>query len=156
MKILIQRVAQAQVNVEDQSVGAIGKGYLLLVGIEESDSPDMLEPMASKVARMRLFPAPSGDSHFDLALADVDGQVLAVSQFTLCANCRKGRRPSFSQAARPEGAQELFDRFVEHLRAHVPRVETGRFGASMQVALVNDGPVTIYLDSREVLPAMSR
>ena len=152
MRVLVQRVSRAGVRVDGCEVGAIDRGLLLLVGIGGEDDESVLAPMAAKIANMRIFPPEGdGDGHFDRSLLDVGGAVLAVSQFTLHANCRKGRRPSFSDAARPERASELFDGFVEAMRALGPTVETGEFGAMMEVELVNDGPVTIWLDSREVL-----
>lgn len=151
MRLVIQRVTEASVTVEGEVVGSIGPGFLLLVGVGHEDDESVLEPMARKVVNMRLFRDPEGDSGFHRSLLEEGGEVLAVSQFTLHANCRKGRRPSFIGAAPPVEAERLFDLFVEQLRVQGPKVETGRFGASMQVALLNDGPVTIWLDSEEVL-----
>ncbi len=152
MRILVQRVTQAAVAVEGREIGRIGKGFLLLVGMGEEDAADggvALAPMADKVLGLRVM----GDAgeKMNLALGDVGGEILAISQFTLHADCRRGRRPSFSRAAAGPVASKLFDRFVEILRGKGARVATGEFGAMMQVSLVNDGPVTIWLDSREVI-----
>jgi D-aminoacyl-tRNA deacylase len=150
MRVLIQRVSKAAVHVDGKIVGRIGTGLLLLVGISEPDSPAVLEAMAKKILYLRVFPALDGRSGFDRSVLDVSGEILAVSQFTLYADCRKGRRPSFIDAARPEPALELFNQFVELLRAHTIPVETGVFGADMDVQLHNDGPVTIWLDSEDL------
>jgi len=151
VRIVIQRVSQARVEVEGQVVGAIGRGYLLLVGIADQDDASVLEAMAQKVVNMRLFPDPEGDSHFHCSALEEQAELLVVSQFTLYANCRKGRRPSFSEAGEPARAERLCEDFVALLRRQGLRVETGCFGASMRVSLVNEGPVTIWLDSEEVL-----
>jgi len=154
MRVLVQRVSRAEVRVDGAVVGAIGRGLLLLAGIGQEDSEAVLGPMAQKIVNMRIFaPEDPSQSHFDRSLLDVGGAVLAVSQFTLHANCRKGRRPSFSDAAAPGRAEALFDGFVEALRSAGVEVQTGVFGAMMEVDLVNEGPVTIWLDSREVLPS---
>jgi len=144
MRVVIQRVSEASVTVENEAVAAIGIGYLVLVGVTHDDTPAQAEWLARKVAGIRLFEDDQGLTN--LALADVGGEVLAVSQFTLYADARKGRRPSFVHAARPEMAEPLFDRFVAALRREGVRVQTGVFGAHMRVALVNDGPVTILLE----------
>jgi len=152
LRILIQRVSRAEVRASGQTVGSIGRGLLLLVGITHDDTVERVRAMAAKVVNMRLFPDLDGNSHFHRSVLDEQGDLLAVSQFTLYANCRKGRRPSFADAARPESAEALFERFVEELRVFPTHVETGSFGAMMDVSLVNDGPVSIWLDSAEVLP----
>lgn len=152
MRVLVQRVREASVTVEGRLVAQIGRGFLLLVGIGEEDTADQgaaLEGMAAKVLNLRVMPDEEG--RMNRSLLEIGGEILAVSQFTLHADCRRGRRPSFTHAAQPERARELFDRWVEILRESGLRVETGEFGAMMQVALVNDGPVTIWLDSQEVL-----
>lgn len=153
MRILIQRVREARVTVDGETVGAIGgagrpPGLLLLVGVGETDSQAMLEPMARKIVNLRIFGGDAGK--MNRSLLDVGGEALAVSQFTLYADCRKGRRPSFVGAAGPDPGRALFDRLVETLRSLGPRVETGRFGAMMDVHLINDGPVTIWLDSADL------
>ena len=147
MRVVMQRVAAARVDVEGRTVGEIGRGLLLLVGMEECDGEADLEWMCGKVLRMRIFPDPAG--LMNLSVQDVGGEILAVSQFTLFASVKKGNRPSWSRAARPELAQPLFDAFVARLAAELGRpVPTGIFGADMQVSLVNDGPVTLCVDSR--------
>lgn len=146
MRILLQRVAHASVVVDQQTVGSIQRGYLLLVGIGKADTPDAIRRLAKKVANLRLFPNEQGK--FDKSLLDVDAEALVVSQFTLFGDARKGNRPSFTDAAAPELASPLCDAFAEALRGSgVSRVETGRFGADMRVTLCNDGPVTLWLDS---------
>lgn len=154
MRVLVQRVSEASVSVDGREIGRIGKGFLLLVGMGEEDAADggaALAPMAEKVINLRVIG--DDDEKMNLSLLDTRGEILAISQFTLHADCRRGRRPSFSKAAPPAAANELFDRFVEKLRQSGLRVATGEFGAMMQVGLVNDGPVTIWLDSKDVLPA---
>lgn len=150
MRVLIQRVSKAAVHVDGKTVGKIAEGLLLLTGLSGADAEAEVDAMARKIAHLRIFPAEDGVSGFDRSVLDVKGQVLAVSQFTLYADCRKGRRPSFVEAARPEPASKLFDLFLEKLRAIGLSVETGRFGAHMDVALNNDGPVTIWLDSNDL------
>ncbi len=144
MRLVIQRVSQASVTVQNETVAAIKQGYLVLVGVTHEDSPAQAEWLARKVAGLRLFEDDQGLTN--LSLADVGGEVLAVSQFTLYADARKGRRPSFVKAARPEVARPLFEHFVDALRRLGVPVQTGVFGAHMHVALVNDGPVTIILE----------
>lgn len=149
MRALIQRVSQAAVAVEDQVVGRIGRGFLVLVGVTHTDGPAEAEWLARKIAGLRVFDDAAGK--MNLALADVGGAVLVVSQFTLYGDARKGRRPDFLQAARPEVAEPLVAYFVDKLRSEGLRVETGRFQAIMQVALVNDGPVTVWLDTGDAV-----
>jgi D-aminoacyl-tRNA deacylase len=132
------------VRVGERVTGTIGRGFLLLVGLTHSDSAEKVEWMAEKISGLRLFS--DSEDKMNLALADVGGKVLVVSQFTLYGDAAKGRRPSFIDAARPETAIPLYERFVELLRARVDRVETGEFGAMMDVDLVNDGPVTLLLE----------
>ena len=141
---MLQRVSRAEVRVGDRVTGRIGKGFLLLVGMTHTDGPEQIEWMAEKVSGLRLFS--DADDKMNLALADVGGEVLVVSQFTLYGDAAKGRRPSFIDAARPETAIPLYDSFVERLRSKGLKVETGEFGAMMDVELVNDGPVTLILD----------
>lgn len=146
MRILLQRVSQASVVVEGETVGAIERGYLLLVGVGHDDDEQTADKLAKKVVNLRLFPNDEGK--FDPSLLDVGGAVLVVSQFTLMGNPRKGNRPSFIAAAPPEVASPLCDYFAEALRGlGVSRVATGRFGAHMDVTLCNEGPVTLWLDS---------
>ena len=152
MRVLVQRVVEAWVRVENHEIARIGPGFLLLVSVGTEDVADRgaaLAPMASKVLNLRILRDDQG--RMNRSLLDADGQILAVSQFTLHGDCRRGRRPSFIGAAPPEEARRLFDRFVQLLGAGGLRVVTGEFGAMMQVSLVNDGPVTIWLDSREAL-----
>lgn len=147
MRALIQRVSEASVTIDGEVRGEIGVGFLVLLGIETEDTGDDGDWLAGKIARMRVF----GDSagQMNLALGDVDGEVLVVSQFTLHANTKKGNRPSFIRAARPEQAIPLYERFVAQLGGLLGKsVATGEFGAEMKVALVNDGPVTIWIDSK--------
>lgn len=149
MRVLVQRVARAEVRVADgdgaaRVTGAIGQGFLLLVGFTHADGDEQLDWMVEKVLGLRVFA--DADDRMNLALADVGGALLVVSQFTLYGDTRKGKRPSFVDAARPELAIPLYERFVERLRARGVRVETGEFGAMMQVELVNDGPVTLWLE----------
>ena len=148
MRVLLQRVARAEVRVREQEgmrvAGGIGRGFLLLVGLTQDDDEARLEWMADKVAGLRLFA--DGDDKMNLSLADVGGALLVVSQFTLYGDASKGRRPSFVDAARPETAIPLYVRFVALLRERGCRVATGEFGAMMEVELVNDGPVTLWLE----------
>jgi D-tyrosyl-tRNA(Tyr) deacylase len=144
MRVLLQRVSRAEVRIDGRVRGRIDRGFLLLVGFTGTDGEPAVEWMAEKVAGLRLFSDPEGK--MNLGLEDVDGALLVVSQFTLYGDARKGRRPSFIEAARPELAIPLYERFVELLRVRGLRVETGEFGAMMDVELVNDGPVTIWLE----------
>ena len=144
MRVLLQRVARAEVRVAGRSTGRIDRGYLLLVGITHDDDEARIAWMAEKVAGLRLFA--DADDKMNLALADVGGAVLAVSQFTLYGDASKGRRPSFIDAARPEFALPLYERFIALLRDRQLTVATGDFGAMMQVELINDGPVTLWLE----------
>jgi D-tyrosyl-tRNA(Tyr) deacylase len=146
MRIVLQRVKEARVSVDGRVSGAISHGLLLLVGFTEGDTEEDLKYLAEKVVNLRIFEDEAGK--MNLSLLDVQGSILSVSQFTLYGDCRKGRRPNFMAAAKPELALPLYDRFNEMLRGHGVRVETGVFGAMMQVSLVNDGPVTLILESR--------
>lgn len=146
MRAVIQRVTRASVTVDHRVVGAIQRGFLVLLGVAEEDSEQDVLWTASKIAGLRVFE--DADGRMNLALADVGGAVLVVSQFTLYGDCRKGRRPSFIQAARPEKADALYQSVVAELRGQGLTVETGTFQAHMDVELLNDGPVTLLLDSR--------
>ncbi len=147
MRVLVQRVTQASVTVEGSITGQIGPGLLLLVGVEEADTPADIDWLVRKVSQLRIFNDEQGV--MNRSVLDAGGQVLAVSQFTLFASCKKGNRPGYSRAARGEISQPMFDRFVATMAAALGKpVPTGVFGADMQVALVNDGPVTIGLDSK--------
>jgi len=153
VRVLAQRVSRARVTVAGETTGEIGRGFLLLVGVTLDDSAAPADLLARKVANLRVFDDADGNlnrSALDLLEAGEPIGMLVVSQFTLYADCRKGRRPSFVQAAPPAIAELLVDRFGDGLRALVLPVATGRFGAEMQVELVNDGPVTIWLDSAEL------
>lgn len=148
MRVVVQRVASARVEVNSRIVGAIGAGLLVLAGFEESDGDDDLAWMSAKLVRLRIFADQAGV--MNRSIVDAGGEVLAVSQFTLFASTKKGNRPSWSRAARPDISQPLFARFVQQLESELGRkVPTGVFGADMQVHLINDGPVTISLDSRK-------
>ncbi len=144
MRIVLQRVSRAEVRIQGRVAGHIGPGFLLLVGFTHTDGDGQLTWMADKVAGLRVLG--DADGKMNLALADVDGAVLVVSQFTLYGDSVKGRRPSFLAAARPEQAIPLYERFIQLLRERGLRVETGEFGAMMDVELVNDGPVTLWLE----------
>lgn len=147
MRVLVQRVSEAAVRVGGEVRGEIGAGLLLLVGVEEADGDEDIGWLARKVLNLRVFNDDAGV--MNRSVLDVDGQLLAVSQFTLFASCKKGNRPSYSRAARGELSQPMFERFVAALEREGGKpVPTGVFGADMQVSLVNDGPVTIWLDSR--------
>ncbi len=147
MKVVVQRVSEASVTIDGQIHGKIDKGFLLLVGIQDSDSEEVVRKMADKIARMRIFV--DENDKMNLSLSQVNGDILSISQFTLYADCKKGNRPSFSLAGKPEHAKKMYLYFNEYLRSLGIRVEEGIFGADMKVRLLNDGPVTIILDSNE-------
>lgn len=148
MRVVVQRVASARVEVDSQPVAAIGPGLLVLAGFEEDDGEADLLWLSAKLTRLRIFP--DGEGVMNRSLVECGGELLVVSQFTLFASIRKGNRPSWSRAARPERSRPLFDRFVLQLEHDLGRkVPTGVFGADMQVHLINDGPVTIAIDSRD-------
>jgi D-tyrosyl-tRNA(Tyr) deacylase len=149
VKVVIQRVTSARVKVDEDVVGAIDSGLLLLIGMAPDDDNGVLRTMANKIVNLRIFQDEAGK--MNLSLLETGGAILAVSQFTLFADCRKGRRPSYIGAAPPDQARESFESFVNVLRGTGVQVETGRFQATMQVELVNDGPVTILLNSEELL-----
>lgn len=145
MRALVQCVSEARVTVDGAVVGSIGKGYLVLLGVGADDAEEQTEKLWRKISRMRVFEDAQGKTN--LSLADVGGEVLVVSQFTLYANCKKGNRPSFTDAAAPAEAERLYEHFCQLARADVPRVEQGAFGAMMDVSLVNHGPFTVWLDT---------
>ena len=147
MRVLAQRVSEASVRVDGDIIGQIGEGLLLLVCAMQGDDEAAADKMAARVAKLRIFRDDQG--RMNRALADTGGAALVVSQFTLAADLRSGNRPGFSQAAAPELGERLYLRFAESLRAQGIAVETGRFGADMKVSLLNDGPVTIWLDSAD-------
>lgn len=144
MRVVIQRVNHAQVDIDGKTVGKIGKGFLLLVGIKNGDEWPVIKKAADKIAKMRIFEDEEGKTN--LSLKDVNGEILSVSQFTLIANTKKGNRPSFVDAMRPPRSKELWEDFNQELENDGFHVETGEFGADMQVSLENDGPFTIVLD----------
>ncbi len=144
MKIVIQRVRSASVEVDNKIVAKIGKGYLLLLGVGADDNEEILDKYIDKIIKLRIFEDEDGKTN--LSLKDVGGEILLVSQFTLYANCRKGNRPSFTNAGKPDKAEALYEYAIERIKEHLGKVETGIFGAHMNVSLVNDGPFTIVLD----------
>lgn len=148
MRAVIQRVTQAQVQIEESTVGSIGQGLLILLGVGHNDSEQEANKLWTKISKLRIFEDDEGKTN--LSLADIHGEVLVVSQFTLYANCKKGNRPSFIEAGVPEKANQLYEYFVGLARQETDHVATGRFGAMMDVSLVNDGPFTIVLDTDEL------
>lgn len=145
MKFVIQRVKQASVKVEGSVIGEIEKGYLVLIGVSDKDTEAVADKMIKKIIGLRIFEDAEGKTN--LSLADVGGSLLLVSQFTLYANCKKGNRPSFIEAGAPDKANQLYEYIIEESKKSVSVVQTGRFGAEMEVSLINDGPFTILLDS---------
>jgi D-tyrosyl-tRNA(Tyr) deacylase len=149
MRAVVQRVSSASVTVADRVVGRIDRGLLVFVGVEKGDGPADVRYIAGKIRDLRVFEDPAEESrHLNRSVQDVGGAVLVVSQFTLNADCRKGRRPSFDNAAAPQLARPLFEDVVRELQSYGLDVSTGEFQATMQISLVNDGPVTLLLDSR--------
>ena len=146
MRAVVQRVKESSVNADRQIVGRIGKGLLVLLGVAEGDSPPDADYLANKIVNLRIFE--DEGTKMNRSLLSINGEMLVVSQFTLLADCRKGRRPSFAAAARPQKASELYNYFVQQVRRLGIKVETGRFQTKMEIALVNEGPVTLVLDSR--------
>lgn len=144
MRVVVQRVNKAQVTIDNEVVGKIKRGFLLLVGLREGDKLDQVKKAADKIAKMRIFEDEDGKTN--LSLKDVNGEILSVSQFTLLANIKKGNRPSFVEAMRPPKSKDLWENFNKELENRGFHVETGEFGADMQVSLENDGPFTIVLD----------
>lgn len=148
MRAVVQRVSHAQVSVEGKVTGSIGRGLLILLGVGQNDTESQVERLWTKIFKLRIFDDENGKTN--LSLADVGGGALVVSQFTLYANCKKGNRPSFTQAGAPDEANRLYELFVERARQDVAQVGTGVFGAHMKVELENDGPFTIVLDTDEL------
>lgn len=144
MKFVIQRVSEASVTIDGKVKGQIGKGFLVLIGVGKEDTKEIADKYIKKLLGLRIFEDENGKTN--LSLADVDGQLLLISQFTLYANCKKGNRPSFVEAGAPDQAEALYDYIVGECRKSVPVVETGEFGAEMKVSLLNDGPFTVILD----------
>lgn len=148
MKTVLQRVLEASVSVDNETVGKIGKGYLLLIGISNEDTKEIADKMIEKISKLRIFEDENGKTN--LSIDQVDGEVLAVSQFTLYADCKKGNRPSFINAGKPDMAQELYEYMLKKCEAIFGKVEKGIFGADMKISLINDGPFTLVLDSNEL------
>ncbi|MCR5665778.1 MAG: D-tyrosyl-tRNA(Tyr) deacylase [Eubacterium sp.] len=148
MKFVIQRTVEASVEIDGTIVGKIGKGYLVLIGICESDTKEIADKLIRKMIGLRIFDDEDGKTN--LSLKDVDGEILLVSQFTLYANCKKGNRPSFIEAAKPAISEPLYEYIVEEVAKQCESVKSGEFGADMKVSLINDGPFTIVLDSKEL------
>ena len=149
MKFLVQRVKETSVTVEEKVTGKINKGFLVLIGVCNEDTEEVADKMLKKLLGLRIFEDENGKTN--LSLADVEGELLLVSQFTLYADCKKGNRPSFTDAGRPEMAEPMYEYILEACRKEIPVVEQGEFGADMKVALVNDGPFTVVLDSRDLM-----
>lgn len=147
MKLVIQRVTEASAEVDGEIIGQIGKGFLVLIGVGEHDTKEIADQYVKKLLGLRIFEDEQGKTN--LSLADVNGELLLVSQFTLYANCKKGNRPSFIDAGEPQKAEALYEYIIQKTRETVPVVKTGRFGADMKVSLVNDGPFTIILENLE-------
>lgn len=154
MRAVLQRVKSAQVSIDGAVTGKIGNGILLLLGVSAQDGPKEADFLAEKAVNLRIFEDAEGK--MNLSLLDTGGEMLIVSQFTLYGDCRKGRRPSFTGAARPETAVPLYERFIANIQASGIPVKTGTFGAEMLVALENDGPVTLLLDTEEIMPQHRR
>lgn len=149
MKAVIQRVLQSDVKIDGRIAGEIGKGYMILLGVVDGDAKEDADKLIKKIPVLRIFEDENGK--MNLSCLDVGGEILVISQFTLCADCSHGRRPSFTKSAPPSEANALYEYFVEGLKATgIKNVQTGEFGADMKVSLINDGPVTIILDSKEL------
>ena len=149
MKFVIQKVSQASVSVEGNCVGKIQKGFLVFVGIGKEDTKEIADQYIKKMVQLRIFQDENGKTN--CSLKDVDGELLLVSQFTLYANCKKGNRPSFIEAKNPEEANALYEYIIAECKKQIPVVETGSFGADMKVELLNDGPFTVIVDSKELM-----
>ncbi len=148
MKFVIQRVTESSVTVDDNIIGKIGKGVLVLIGVGQDDTREVADKLVKKMVGLRIFEDENGKTN--LSLADVDGELLLVSQFTLYANCKKGNRPSFTESGAPDLAEELYEYIIAKCKESIPVVQCGSFGADMKVSLVNDGPFTIVLDSEQL------
>ena len=145
MKVLIQRIKNASVSVENKVIGNIEKGILAFVGVEKNDSGIQAEKLANKIVNLRIFPDEQGK--MNRSLADINGEMLIVSQFTLCGDCKKGTRPSFDKSAQPDIANVLYEEFISVVKKQGIKTETGKFGADMEVSIINDGPVTFWLEA---------
>ena len=145
MKVLIQRVKEASVTIDDKLYSSINKGVLALVGIEKGDTLEQVQKSAKKIVNLRIFPDENDKMNY--SLIDVNGEMLVVSQFTLCGDCKKGTRPSFDKSASPEIANDLYEKFVEEIKNYGITTKTGKFAAMMDVALINDGPVTFMIEN---------
>lgn len=150
MRVVLQRVKSSQVTVDGEIVGKIGRGLNLLVGIANTDTDAEIDWMVRKCLELRLFPDPQGGERWQKSVEEIGGELLVISQFTLYGDCRKGRRPSFDRSAPPQIAEDLYHRFVAKLRTSGLKVETGKFGAMMQVVIENDGPVTLLLEKEAI------
>lgn len=148
MKFVIQRVLESSVTVDGETIGSIGKGFMVLIGVGREDTKETADKMVKKLVGIRIFEDENGKTN--LSLADVGGSLLLISQFTLYANCKKGNRPSFIESGDPAEAEKLYEYIISSCKKQVPIVERGKFGADMKVSLINDGPFTIVLDSREL------
>ncbi len=148
MKLVIQRVTHASVTVDNKVIGKIGKGYMVLIGVSDTDTKEIADKMLDKMIKLRIFEDENGKTN--LSLADVGGELLLISQFTLYANCKKGNRPSFIEAGSPDHANALYEYIIEKCKERVDVVEQGEFGAEMKVELLNDGPFTVILDSEQI------
>lgn len=148
MKLVIQRVTHASVTVDNNIIGKIGKGYMVLIGVSDTDTEEIADKMLDKMIKLRIFEDENGKTN--LSLADVGGELLLISQFTLYANCKKGNRPSFIEAGSPDHANALYEYIIEKCKERVEVVEQGEFGAEMKVELLNDGPFTVILDSQQI------
>lgn len=148
MKLVIQRVTHASVTVDNNVIGKIGKGYMVLIGVSDTDTKEIADKMLDKMIKLRIFEDENGKTN--LSLADVGGELLLISQFTLYANCKKGNRPSFIEAGSPDHANALYEYIIEKCKERVNIVEQGEFGAEMKVELLNDGPFTVILDSQQI------
>ena len=144
MRVVLQRVKHASVHVDGQETGSIGQGFLILLGVSDTDDESIADKMADKICKLRIFEDENGKTN--CSLKDVDGELLLVSQFTLYASCRKGNRPSFTQAGDPKKAEELYEYIIKECNKEIDVVQTGIFGAHMEVALINDGPFTVVLE----------
>ncbi len=146
MRIVIQRVLEASVKVDGKVVGEIGEGLLILLGVADTDTDEDIKFLAEKAAGLRIFR--DENDKMNLSVNDIGGEVLIVSQFTLYGDCRKGRRPSFDKAGKPEFAEAMYNKFIAYMKTLVPKVESGEFGADMKVSLINNGPVTLIIDGK--------